>query len=145
MISAITSRPSHHVQLLAAGSRIGGSEESQLLPTHLKFGMWASLALATIFVTSAKFYFDHQGTGLEVLLFCAFSATFFLAACTVSICRRPGPNRDPNINTAHTIQTQTEQLSSVEPIVQVKHLFPKTYLNKIIPNYNLPERHLIKD
>lgn len=122
MISAITSRPSHHVQLLAAGSRVGGSEESQLLPTHLKFGMWASLALATIFVTSAKFYFDHQGTGLEVLLFCAFSATFFLAACTVSICRRPGPSRDPAINTAHTIQTQTDQLSSVEPIVQVKTL-----------------------
>ncbi|XP_063707250.1 uncharacterized protein LOC134836021 [Culicoides brevitarsis] len=116
MISAITSRPSHHVQLLAAGSRIGGSEESQLLPTHLKFGMWASLALATIFVTSAKFYFDHQGTGLEVLLFCAFSATFFLAACTVSICRRPAHSRDQS--TAHTIQTQTDQLSSVEPIVQ---------------------------
>lgn len=30
-----------------------------------------------------------QGTGLEVLIFCAFSATFFLAACTVSLCRRP--------------------------------------------------------
>uniref|UniRef100_A0A336KQC9 CSON009179 protein n=1 Tax=Culicoides sonorensis TaxID=179676 RepID=A0A336KQC9_CULSO len=118
MISAISSRPSHHVQLLAAGSRVGGSEESQLLPTHLKFGMWASLVLATIFVTSAKFYLDHQGTGLEVLLFCAFSATFFLAACTISICRRPGPSREPSINTAHTIQTQTDQLSSVEPIVQ---------------------------
>lgn len=119
MISAITSRPSHHVQLLAAGSRIGGnSEESQLLPTHLKFGMWASLALATIFVTSAKFYFDHQGSGLEVLLFCAFSATFFLAACTVSICRRPASRE---LNTAHTIQTQTDQLSSVEPMVQVNN------------------------
>lgn len=147
MISAITSRPSHHVQLLAAGSRVGGSEESQLLPTHLKFGMWASLALATIFVTSAKFYFDHQGTGLEVLLFCAFSATFFLAACTVSICRRPGPSRDPAINTAHTIQTQTDQLSSVEPIVQVKTLLTK--LNIPIQNYYkrhfLTKRHLNQD
>ncbi|XP_059607854.1 uncharacterized protein LOC132255734 [Phlebotomus argentipes] len=64
------------------------SAESQLLPTHLKCGMWASLALATVFVAGAKFYFDHQGTGLEVLIFCAFSATFFLAACTVSLCRR---------------------------------------------------------
>jgi len=35
-----------------------------------------------------------QGTGLEVLIFCAFSATFFLAACTVSLCKRP---RDLNI------------------------------------------------
>ncbi|EAT46175.1 AAEL002579-PA [Aedes aegypti] len=63
--------------------------DAQLLPAHLKCGMWASLALATVFVAGAKFYFDHQGTGLEVLIFCAFSATFFLAACTVSLCRRP--------------------------------------------------------
>lgn len=34
--------------------------ESQLLPAHLKCGMWASLALATVFVAGAKFYFDHQ-------------------------------------------------------------------------------------
>ncbi|XP_049295026.1 dual specificity tyrosine-phosphorylation-regulated kinase 1A [Anopheles funestus] len=63
--------------------------DAQLLPAHLKCGMWASLALATVFVAGAKFYFDHQGTGLEVLIFCAFSATFFLAACTVSLWRRP--------------------------------------------------------
>lgn len=30
-----------------------------------------------------------QGTGLEVLSFCAFSALFFFAACTISMCRRP--------------------------------------------------------
>lgn len=63
--------------------------DSQLLPSHLKCGMWASLVLASVFVAGAKFYFDHQGTGLEVLIFCAFSATFFLAACTVSLCRLP--------------------------------------------------------
>lgn len=34
--------------------------ESQLLPSHLKCGMWASLALATVFVAGAKFYFDRQ-------------------------------------------------------------------------------------
>ncbi|KAI8041165.1 hypothetical protein M5D96_005419 [Drosophila gunungcola] len=39
--------------------------------------------------TMPSFYFDHQGTGLEVLIFCAFSATFFLAACLVSLCRIP--------------------------------------------------------
>lgn len=109
MISAISSRPTVHI----ASSR--GIHEPQLLPTHLKFGLWAALALATIFVTSAKFYFDHQGTGLEVLIFCAFSATFFLAACTVSICRRPTNSlREQGINNAHTIQTQTEQIASVE-------------------------------
>lgn len=62
--------------------------------------MWASFALATVFVAV------FQGTGLEVLIFCAFSATFFLAACTVSLCRRP---RDlmvepplPNMAIEHT-------------------------------------------
>jgi hypothetical protein len=39
--------------------------------------------------------FFFQGTGLEVLIFCAFSATFFLAACTVSLYRRP---RDLSLN-----------------------------------------------
>uniref|UniRef100_A0A182IP53 Uncharacterized protein n=1 Tax=Anopheles atroparvus TaxID=41427 RepID=A0A182IP53_ANOAO len=34
--------------------------DAQLLPAHLKCGMWASLALATVFVAGAKFYFDHQ-------------------------------------------------------------------------------------
>ncbi|XP_016964879.1 GATA zinc finger domain-containing protein 10 [Drosophila biarmipes] len=63
--------------------------DSQLLPGHLKCGMCASLVLASVFVAGTKFYFDHQGTGLEVLIFCAFSATFFLAACLVSLCRIP--------------------------------------------------------
>lgn len=63
--------------------------DSQLLPSHLKCGMCASLVLASVFVAGAKFYFDHQGTGLEVLIFCAFSATFFLVACMVSLCRIP--------------------------------------------------------
>lgn len=65
------------------------SADSQLLPSHLKCGMCASLVLASVFVAAAKFYFDHQGTGLEVLIFCAFSATLLLAACTVSLCPFP--------------------------------------------------------
>lgn len=71
----------HHAMLQHA--------DSQMLPSHLKCGMCASLVLASVFVAGAKFYFDHQGTGLEVLIFCAFSATFFLAACMVSLCRIP--------------------------------------------------------
>ncbi|XP_039488792.1 GATA zinc finger domain-containing protein 10 [Drosophila santomea] len=62
--------------------------DSQLLPSHLKCGMCASLVLASVFVAGTKFYFDHQGTGLEVLIFCVFSA-FFLAACLISLCRIP--------------------------------------------------------
>uniref|UniRef100_A0A182PWG3 Uncharacterized protein n=1 Tax=Anopheles epiroticus TaxID=199890 RepID=A0A182PWG3_9DIPT len=82
--------------------------DAQLLPAHLKCGMWASLALATVFVAGAKFYFDHQGTGLEVLIFCAFSATFFLAACTVSLWRRP---RDIQITGNNVI---SETISNAE-------------------------------
>ncbi|EDV97482.1 GH14676 [Drosophila grimshawi] len=63
--------------------------DSQLLPSHLKCGMCASLVLASVFVAGAKFYFDHQGTGLEVFIFCGFSVTFILAACMMSMCRIP--------------------------------------------------------
>jgi hypothetical protein len=82
---------------------VARSQDQQLLPTHLKCGMWASLALATVFVAGAKFYFDHQDTGLEVLIFCAFSATFFMTACGVSLCKRPidsnvGPIYDQTLN-----------------------------------------------
>ncbi|XP_055627291.1 protein couch potato [Toxorhynchites rutilus septentrionalis] len=85
--------------------------DAQLLPAHLKCGMWASLALATVFVAGAKFYFDHQGTGLEVLIFCAFSATFFLAACTVSLCRRPRDLQIPANNVISETISNGEQNS----------------------------------
>lgn len=92
-----TNNSNNHATLASRSSTImsndngrgnGGTNDPQLLPAHLKCGMWASLALASVFVAGAKFYFDHQGTGLEVLIFCAFSATFFIFACTVSLCRR---------------------------------------------------------
>lgn len=47
------------------GSLQGQGYESQLIPSHLKFGLWASLALAAIFVTSAKFYFDNDVSDFE--------------------------------------------------------------------------------
>ncbi|KAL1132341.1 hypothetical protein AAG570_010297 [Ranatra chinensis] len=59
--------------------------------------MWASFALATVFVAGAKFYFDHQGTGLEVLVICTVLVVvmYMLAGCTMSVCRskvhRPPP------------------------------------------------------
>ncbi|XP_014282152.1 uncharacterized protein [Halyomorpha halys] len=60
-------------------------------PPVAKFrcGMWASFALATVFVAGAKFYFDHQGTGLEVLVTCTVLVVllYLVAGCTLSICR----------------------------------------------------------
>lgn len=83
--------------------------DSQLLPSHLKFGMWASLALATVFLAA------FQGSGLEILIFCAFSATFFLAACTVSLCRRP---RSLNIN-APQMHSVSTNVNDIEQIAQM--------------------------
>lgn len=86
---AATAATSHTNQLQQQHHALLQHADSQLLPSHLKCGMCASLVLASVFVAGTKFYFDHQGTGLEVLIFCAFSATFFLAACMVSLCRIP--------------------------------------------------------
>ncbi|XP_062562931.1 uncharacterized protein LOC134226281 [Armigeres subalbatus] len=102
--------------------------DAQLLPAHLKCGMWASLALATVFVAGAKFYFDHQGTGLEVLIFCAFSATFFLAACTVSLCRRPRDLQMPGNNVISETISNGEP-SSLQHNPDLMSSTPSTMLN----------------
>ncbi|ETN61746.1 hypothetical protein AND_006591 [Anopheles darlingi] len=102
--------------------------DAQLLPAHLKCGMWASLALATVFVAGAKFYFDHQGTGLEVLIFCAFSATFFLAACTVSLWRRPRDLQIPGNNVISETISNAEQ-SSLQNNPELMSSQPSPLLN----------------
>uniref|UniRef100_A0A1A9WH98 Uncharacterized protein n=1 Tax=Glossina brevipalpis TaxID=37001 RepID=A0A1A9WH98_9MUSC len=114
--------PSHHHHQHATTMHSVESVDNQLLPTHLKCGMCASLVLASVFVAGAKFYFDHQGTGLEVLIFCAFSATFFLAACTVSLCRVPKgllPYRSTSDQrrTACGLSSRGSTLNSVDDIV----------------------------
>lgn len=43
------------------------SPPQQLMPAHLKCGMWASFTLATLFVAGAKFYFDHQVSNYLIL------------------------------------------------------------------------------
>ncbi|XP_052873067.1 uncharacterized protein LOC128278381 [Anopheles cruzii] len=103
-------------------------QDAQLLPAHLKCGMWASLALATVFVAGAKFYFDHQGTGLEVLIFCAFSATFFLAACTVSLWRRPRELQIPGNNVISETISNAEQ-SSLQNNPELMSSNPSPLLN----------------
>ncbi|XP_077285547.1 uncharacterized protein LOC143910824 [Arctopsyche grandis] len=71
---------------------INPSPPQQLMPAHLKCGIWASFTFATLFVAGAKFYFDHQivyeqGAGMELLVFCALMVVFLLCACTISLCR----------------------------------------------------------
>lgn len=46
---------------------INPSPPVQLMPAHLKCGIWASFTFATLFVAGAKFYFDHQ------VLYCMYA------------------------------------------------------------------------
>ncbi|KAJ9578601.1 hypothetical protein L9F63_005178 [Diploptera punctata] len=99
--------------------------EPQLMTvgSRLKCGMWASFALATVFVAGAKFYFDHQGAGLEVLVFCTLLVVFLLAGCTVSLCRSKATrdlitaavtssSQPPHSTTSHQGQMQAHDLET---------------------------------
>lgn len=80
----------HHIGPTVSDPHHGLAEvstEAQLLPPHLKFGMCASLVLASVFIAGAKYYFDHQGGGMDALIFCAFLTISFLALCAISLCR----------------------------------------------------------
>ncbi|KAJ6647203.1 hypothetical protein Bhyg_02423 [Pseudolycoriella hygida] len=88
---------------IARTQNVRAGPESQLLPSHLKCGMWASLALATVFVAV------FQGTGLEFLIFCGFCTTVILFAFVISMCNRP---RDliivPPVTTPAAIEARVE-------------------------------------
>lgn len=79
-----------HAQLMRLGGRI-------------KYGMWASFALTTLSVAATKFYVDHQGTGVEVLMLCALGILTLglLLSCVLSVCRAKTAQR--------FIQSQAEQ------------------------------------
>ncbi|XP_012273135.1 uncharacterized protein LOC105695792 [Orussus abietinus] len=62
--------------------------DAELAGYRLSCGVWITFVLAIGFVAAAKFYFDHQGTGLEVLLFCGLLVTLLLSGCFYSILRR---------------------------------------------------------
>ncbi|KAG4070399.1 hypothetical protein HA402_006541 [Bradysia odoriphaga] len=85
--------PSHPVELeqgtlgvaaigpvVAQPQNVRTGPEAQLLPSHLKCGMWAALALTTVFVAVI------QGTGLEFLIFCGICTTLILMGCVLSMC-----------------------------------------------------------
>ncbi|XP_012257163.2 uncharacterized protein LOC105686689 isoform X1 [Athalia rosae] len=63
--------------------------DAELAGHRLRCGVWITIVLAGGFIVAAKFYFDHQGTGLEVLTYCGLLVTLLLSGCFYSIlCRR---------------------------------------------------------
>ncbi|XP_046403564.1 uncharacterized protein LOC124169114 [Ischnura elegans] len=72
------------------GSQNGGGAIPPGSVRKLHCGMWAGFAMAVFFVGGTKVYFDRQGSGVEMLVFCAMLLLFLLAGCIVSICRSRG-------------------------------------------------------
>ncbi|GLV46792.1 uncharacterized protein CBL_20938 [Carabus blaptoides fortunei] len=71
----------------ATGPAGPGHHHHHVLPAgKLKCGMWASFAIVTVFMAGAKFYFNNQSTGMEVLIFCSLLVVVLFAGCTVSLC-----------------------------------------------------------
>lgn len=93
-----------------------------LLPVHLRFGMWTSLALAT-FILAA-----FLGRVLEVLIFYAFSAAFFLIAYPMALCRQPrsnniGGQQLPNLPTDTVDIEQIPQINEHTSHVNIYNQF----------------------
>ncbi|XP_071454290.1 uncharacterized protein [Hetaerina americana] len=85
--------PPPHVfgeELASDGSQSGGGAIPPGSVRKLHCGMWAGFAMAVFFVGGTKVYFDRQGSGVEMLVFCAMLLLFLLAGCIVSICRSRG-------------------------------------------------------
>lgn len=98
-----------------------------LLPIHLRFGMWTSLALAT-FILAA-----FLGRVLEVLIFYAFSAAFFLIAYPMALCRQPRtisinaqqlPNAPANAVDIEEMPQMDQHDSHVNILLVARDFFP---------------------
>lgn len=78
-----------------------------------------------IFISFEKKTAALNGSGLEILIFCAFSATFFVAACTVSLCRRPRTMTIPppqlSAVTTNANEIEISHLDQHEPHVKISH------------------------
>ncbi|KAG8222880.1 hypothetical protein J437_LFUL003525 [Ladona fulva] len=72
-------------ELLSSGSQNGGPPSPESVG-KLRCGMWVGFSMGIFLVGGTKLYFAHQGSGVEVLVFCAMLLLFFLG-CIVSICR----------------------------------------------------------
>ncbi|CAG9103232.1 unnamed protein product [Plutella xylostella] len=70
-----------------------------MMAPHLKFGMLVSFALATVFLTGAKYYFDRQvsrdASGGEASVVCALVAALAGVGCALSLCRARPPSPVP--------------------------------------------------
>lgn len=105
-------------ELGSDGSHSGGPPSPGTVGT-LRCGMWAGFAMAILFVGGTKFYFDHQGSGVEVLVFCAMLLLFLLAGCIVSICRARGERQ--------LAQQYSEACHHSRPIDPVHHTEPSQH------------------
>lgn len=90
----------------------------------LKCGMWASFAIVTVFMVGAKFYFNNQSTGMEVLIFCSLLVVVLFAGCTVSLCEAVSgpqpplspPPLPPSLAVAAAAPQATASVPSVEEL-----------------------------
>lgn len=95
----------------------------QLEPVgKLKCGMWTSFAIATIFVVAgAKFFLDHRGTELEVLLFSVMMSLLLLGACLVSLCRSKSTRDLLSVAVTASAAHVPTQAPQMIPSLQVIH------------------------
>ncbi|KAE8742751.1 hypothetical protein FOCC_FOCC011678 [Frankliniella occidentalis] len=62
-------------------------ESSPVLMDRFTCGLWASFALASVFVAGTKFYLDFQSSGMEAMVLSLLLMIFLMVGCTASICR----------------------------------------------------------
>lgn len=78
-----------------------------------------------IFISFEKKTAVYNSSALEVLIFCAFSATFCVAAYTVSLCRRPRtmdiPPPQLSAVTTNVNEIEISHLDQHEPHVKISH------------------------
>ncbi|XP_046427812.1 uncharacterized protein [Neodiprion pinetum] len=120
--------------------------DAELAGCRLRCGVWITCVLAAGFVVAAKFYFDHQGTGLEVLVYCGLLVTLLLSGCFYSIlCRRTEENvvrenamqsqEDPiaAMTAANTIANENIRLPMVMPVSEQNPPPPPYHIAILIP------------
>ncbi|XP_034252494.1 uncharacterized protein LOC117651976 [Thrips palmi] len=62
-------------------------ESPPVLMDRFTCGLWASFALASVFVAGTKFYLDFQSSGMEAMVLSLLLMIFLMVGCTASICR----------------------------------------------------------
>lgn len=119
--------------------------DAELAGCRLRCGVWLTFVIATAFVAAAKFYFGHEGPGLEILVFCGL-LTLLLYACLYSIlCRRTQNNnhQEQHIQEEHMAALATASTApseSVRPIPVVRQNPPPPYhIAILIPPPTLSE------